>query len=133
MKLGNSDITIGQQVFMMHGLFPQFKYRREHQCPTWRGTLQPTDNSPQYGVKITYLYPSSPKVWVVAPPIDLDAPHRHSDNSLCLYYPKDRSWHRENFVAKTIVPWAVEWLALYEIWCITGEWYGDEVPHTGKK
>lgn len=133
MKIGNSDIPIGKQVFAMRALFPQFKYRRERQRPTWTGTLQPTDKSPIYKVKITYPYPFSPRVWVIAPSIDPDNPHHYSDNSLCLYYPKDRSWHPIKFVAETIVPWTTDWLALYEIWCLTGEWYADEVPHKGKK
>jgi hypothetical protein len=28
------------------------------------------------------------------------------------------------FLADTILPWAVEWLAYYEIWLATGVWYG---------
>jgi hypothetical protein len=133
MRFGSSDIAIGQQVFAMRSLFPQFKYRRNRQCPTWIGLLQPTGKSPQYKVKVTYPYPLVPKVWVIAPSIAPNAPHRYFDKSLCLYYPKDRSWHAKKFIAKTIIPWTAEWLALYEIWCLTGEWYGDEAPHTGKK
>lgn len=133
MKFGNSDITIGQQMFAMRSLFPQFRYKREQQHPTWRGTLKPTSKSPLYKVKVIYPYPLSPKVWIVFPPVDPNAPHRYSDNSICLFFPKDRDWDTSKFVAKTIIPWTVEWLALYEIWCLTGEWYGDEAPHAGKK
>lgn len=133
MKFENRDISIGLQMLAMRSLFPQFNYRRERQRPTWIGSLQPSNKSPLYKVKIRYSLPSPPKVWVLSPPIDPNAPHRYSDKSLCLYYPKDRSWHPEEFIAKTIIPWTVEWLALYEIWCLTGEWYGDEVSHTGKK
>jgi len=28
------------------------------------------------------------------------------------------------FLADTILPWAAEWLAHYEIWFATGTWYG---------
>lgn len=133
MKFGNNNFTIGQQISAMLSLFPQFKYRRRNQCPTWRGSLQPTDESPTYTVRIAYPYPFSPRVWIVFPFIDPDAPHRYSDQSLCLYYPQDRSWHGRRFIAETIVPWTAEWLAFYEIWCLTGEWYGDEVLHTGNK
>lgn len=133
MKLGKSDISIGQQVFAMHSLFPQFKYKREHQRATWVGFLQPTDKSPQYKVKISYPYPYPPKAWIIFPAIHPNAPHRYSDKSLCLYYPKDRSWHTQKLVAETILPWTAEWLAFYEIWCLTRQWYGEEVQHTGKK
>ena len=27
-------------------------------------------------------------------------------------------------IADTIVPWTAEWLVYYEIWLMTGEWYG---------
>ena len=27
-------------------------------------------------------------------------------------------------IADTIVPWTAEWLVHYEIWLVTGEWYG---------
>jgi hypothetical protein len=27
-------------------------------------------------------------------------------------------------IADTIVPWTAEWLVHYEIWLMTGEWYG---------
>jgi hypothetical protein len=32
------------------------------------------------------------------------------------------------FIAETIVPWACEWLAYYEIWKATGHWSGDQEP-----
>lgn len=137
MKLRNSDITIGQQESMMQSLFPQFTYKRRKkrgkQCPTWIGLIRPTDKSPEYKVKFEYPYPSPPKVWIISPTINANAPHRYSDKSLCLYYPKDRSWSSKMYVAETIVPWTVEWLALYEIWNVTGEWFGEEALHTGKK
>jgi hypothetical protein len=134
MKSGNSDITIGLQIFAMRCQFPQLKYRRSrNQRPTWVGSLQPTDQSPQYKVKVVYAYPSEPKTWILAPSIACNAPHRYSDKSLCLYYYKDRSWNSRMLIAKTIIPWTAEWLGLYEIWCLTGMWYGDEAPHTGEK
>jgi len=27
-------------------------------------------------------------------------------------------------IADTIVPWTADWLAHYEIWLVTGDWYG---------
>jgi hypothetical protein len=112
--------------------FPQFGYRRVCQKPTWIGTLTPTETSVSYGVKIVYQLPKAPQVWIVSPPIVSHAPHRYRDHSLCLYYPKDRSWTPTESLATTIVPWTAEWLALYEIWCVAGIWYGAEAPHTRK-
>lgn len=133
MKFGNSDVTVGQQILVMGSLFPQFWYQRKNQSPAWLGVLTPSHKSPEYRVEIFYPYPSAPKVWIKSPSIVPNAPHRFSDESLCLHYPPDRSWHRKHFIAETTVPWTAEWLTLYEIWLLTGEWYGDESPHTGKK
>lgn len=140
MRFGNNEITIGQQVRAMASLFPQFQYQRTRdergrQQPTWIGILQPKDSSPAYKIKI--VLPSStgfPSVWVLSPKLPAGVPHIYTENqSLCLYYPEDRSWNRRKLVARTIVPWTAEWLYLYELWCITDQWYGDEAPHRGEK
>ena len=46
---------------------------------------------------------------------------------LCLYDPRAHEWHGGMAVAKTIIPWTVEWLACYEGWLATGEWAGGGV------
>lgn len=138
MRFGNNEITIGQQVRAMASLFPQFHYQRTrdgrgHQQPTWIGSLKPKDSSPVYTIKIV-LTASHPSVWVLSPQLPPNVPHIYPESrSLCLYYPSDRSWGRQKLLAKTIVPWTAEWLYLYELWCITNQWYGDEAPHRGRK
>jgi hypothetical protein len=131
-------VPIGRQIAAMQSYFPQFQFRRAkrgHHRPTWIGTLQPTEKSPEYVVKVTYSYSPDeyPKVWVVSPPIDPSSRHLYRDGSLCLHYPKDWDWRPQEYLAKTIIPWTAEWLAFYEIWRLTGEWYGEEAPHTGAK
>lgn len=131
MRFGNNNASVGQQVFAMRTLFPQFKYRRLlHQ---WIGTLQPTDESPEYTIKIVYVYPERPKVWVTSPTLVPDACHQYPDKSLCLYYPSDGDWNHKKLLAYTIVPWTAEWLMFYEVWLLTGNWYGPEAPHNGTK
>lgn len=49
---------------------------------------------------------------------------------LCLYYPDGTEWSRQSILAKTILPWTVEWLFYYEMWHVTGIWGGPEAPHT---
>jgi hypothetical protein len=34
-------------------------------------------------------------------------------------------------IADTIVPWTAEWLVHYEIWLVTGEWYGGGTGRRG--
>lgn len=132
MRFGNSDIAVGRQVFNMQSLFPTFKYQRVRHCPTWTGTLAPTGKN-QYVIKVEYLYPLQPTVWIVRPQVHKEAPHRYSNGSLCLHLPKDRSWSPTMFIAETILPWTAEWLAFYEIWLLTRKWYGPEAPHGRRK
>jgi hypothetical protein len=130
-------LTIGLQVAKMQRDYPDFTYSRRNNLPTWLGVLQPTDVSPEYSVKIVYRFADqnskSPRVWVESPEISPAAKHRYSDGSLCLYFPPDRSWTPNKFIADTIVLWTALWLAFYEIWLDTDHWYGPEAPHTGKK
>lgn len=126
-------VPISQQIAAMQCDFPSFAFRREGNRPTWRGVIQPTDRGVSYQVKIVYQYPNSPRVWVVSPALHPGNPHHYPDGSLCLYYPQDGSWRSDKLISKTIVPWTALWLALYEEWCVTGLWYGPEVPHSGEK
>ena len=43
---------------------------------------------------------------------------------LCLYDPDAGEWDPGRAIARTIVPWAIDWLACYEGWLATGEWTG---------
>jgi hypothetical protein len=123
---------IGFQVGAMRELFPQFKYHRSSN--SWVGCLQPSSKSPQYKIRVQFRVGFSPHVYVLEPAIASDAPHVYrSDNSLCLYYPDDGSWSSEMLIAKTIIPWTSEWLRFYEIWCVTGRWFGAEAPHRPRK
>ena len=125
--------TIGYQLLAMRACFPQFRYRRQKgSAATWVGTLQPSDRSSVYVVKVVYSPPKRPKVWILSPYLKPDAPHRYKDKSLCLHYPKDYSWTADKYIAATIIPWTAEWLRFYELWDITGKWYGPEAPHPRK-
>jgi hypothetical protein len=111
--------------------FPQFQYSREK--ATWTGGLKPKANSPTYIVSITYRPYKRPKVSVIRPSLHPDAPHTYSDRTLCLYYPDDKSWDDQKFLAQTILLWTMEWLYFYELWLATGKWYRPEVLHSGMK
>lgn len=130
-------ISLGVQEMMMRRHFPGFKYSRENNIPTWRGTLQPSDASPIYSIKVVYRYNNqgsrSPNVWVISPAIKANAKHRYSNGSLCLYFPSDGSWTPNELISQTIIPWASLWLRFYEIWLETDCWYGPEAPHNGLK
>jgi hypothetical protein len=120
-----------QQDAMIRNRFPQFQYSRTQQA--WTGTMKPSDQSPEYRVKITYCQAASVKVHVISPAIKSDAPHRYHDDSLCLYHPHDKSWNSRKHIAETIIPWTAEWLFYYERWLVTKHWDGPEAPHDSVK
>lgn len=126
-------LTFGQQHAAMQRYFPQFTCKRVGGVPAWTGTLQPGPAWSVYQVRITLPLPKSPRVWVLSPPLRSDTRHRYADGSLCLYYPRDESWTPRTMIALAIVPWTAYWLACYELWMRTGEWYGPEAPHGGDK
>lgn len=126
-----NPLTIGVQVFWMRQIFPGFRFSRP--TSSWVGMLKPSDDSPEYVIRVFYKLSDIPRVNVIRPFIHEDAPHRFEDGSLCLYYFDDGSWKRDKSIARTILPWTAEWLRFYEIWLATGEWLGIEAPHLGKK
>lgn len=107
----------------------------------WHGKIQPTPISKEYSVIMTYKLWKSPSVWVIGEELqkldDPEFPHRYKKDEknqmvrICLY--RYAEFSSKKFLAKTIIPWAVEWLYFYEIWLTTGEWCGGgEHPDFGK-
>lgn len=101
----------------------------------WIGTIQPTDMSSSYTVKISYRSSDGrPHVTVLDPELKrrTDAegkeraiPHVYKGPELCLFLPWGNEWTCEMSIASTIVPWASLWLYFYEVWHATGEWLGE--------
>jgi len=101
----------------------------------WETEVQPTPLSMKYRIKIEYAYGNSPQVFVTYPnPLsrysgERTLPHCYSteDQRICLYYPGFREWNKGKLIAKTILPWASEWLQYYELWLATGMWLGEGI------
>jgi hypothetical protein len=41
--------------------------------------------------------------------------------ALCLYDHRYGEWYPDEYIADTIVPWAIEWLFYCEVWLLTGD------------
>ena len=52
----------------------------------------------------------------VYPPLD--------DPTLCLFDPVAGEWDASMQISQTIVLWALDWIACYELWLMTGKWTG---------
>lgn len=109
---------------------------------SWYSKIQPSPLSNVYEIRIDYTYADYPRIYVIDPyPLDRypgkkSLPHVYSteEQRLCLYYPGIGEWRKDKFIAKTIVPWASEWLLYYELWLSTGIWMGEGLhPKTDKK
>ena len=55
-------------------------------------------------------------------PTGTKLPHVYGSDTLCLCYPCE--WDSTKLIARTLVPWASEWLLYYEFWRATGMWLG---------
>jgi hypothetical protein len=93
----------------------------------WRGALQPSPLSRTYSLRLSYDGGDwTPNVVVEHPHLRTedvrDLPHVYSGDELCLCYPWE--WGAGQLIARTIIPWASEWLLHFEIFAFTGRWHG---------
>ena len=122
-------ISTAANHLLMRQLFPAFSYRWHRGVATWCGTLQPREGGTVYPARIKMKGRSRPRVTIPDLPLIPRPPHLYPDASLCLYCPRDGSWHPGLAIARTIVPWTAEWLYFFEAWQETGVWWGPEAPH----
>jgi hypothetical protein len=96
-------------------------------------SAQPTPLSRTYDLHLTYRRGEKPETRVLSPNITALAeghdtvPHLYEHDhpvKLCLYLPRTGEWGPEMSLARTIVPWAVDWLFHFEAWLAIGEWFG---------
>ena len=133
-----SRLSLAAQKAALDSFFPESKTILEQDNKiTWVHTVMPSPLSANYKLKLHYSRDMGLRVYVLEPyPLKLadgatSLPHVYSNEEqlLCLYYPKDKEWNSNMLFAKTIVPWACEWLIHYEIWLATGIWHGGGVEH----
>lgn len=86
-----------------------------------------------YTIKLKYKVGEYPRVFVTDPfPLErypgkdlLEHVYSTPNQELCLFMKSTGEWTRQKMIAKTVIPWAAEWLQFYELWLSTGEWYGE--------
>ena len=118
----------------------------------WQGWVQPSEQ--RYHLKIEYeLPPFDHQKYVLAYipqvrfwhpsllrmtdyqlarfphvyPARSDEPDRRP--ILCICLPGSCDWTWNHFISQTSIPDACEWLQFYEIWQVTGIWYGGGKEH----
>lgn len=97
--------------------------------------IQPNINSKNYIIWLKYeSVQKKPKIYIELNQLYEEKikgiPHNYGIKEiknkqyieLCLFYKEE--WNATMNIADTIIPWTCEWLYFYEIWVITGKWYG---------
>jgi len=119
-------LTPVQQLYHMQQSCPAFAVSRAGATMTWTGDLMPAAMCDTYTLRISYNYPSRPKVFVLAPQLRARPgeriPHMFDQKTLCLHLHEE--WNPQKIIAHTVVHWAARWLYFYETWLITGHWEG---------
>ena len=126
-------LALVHEARLLDGHYPHGKTTLKAGVLQWTGELQPSEVSRRSLVALRYAPPYHPRVFVRRPKLVVDTdgnlPHIYPDGSLCLHEPGQ--WSPGDPIAKTILPWACEWLLHYEFWLATGEWCGSGGNHTG--
>lgn len=142
--MGKESLSIWQQVLSMHREWSNFiVLTRSNTFVCWEGQLQPLNQIYTVHVCLTRKRVHNngirtiPTVIVIKPELrrrseesNSPIPHIYKNQNdpqlplLCLYDPDKFEWNSNLKVAKTVIPWTIDWLACYEGWLATGEWAG---------
>lgn len=93
--------------------------------------MQPFEGGTDYQTRIEYDGRRAPRVWIESPQLEPREeneriPHMYNQERVCAFMPQS-DWSRDMFVADYVPGRVVQWLYFYEIWRVTGEWFGGGV------
>ena len=118
------------QHMLMRKHFPCFKCSLLHGTMECCGDITPSDDCNTYRMLIRLGRSGSPKVRVLKPEIQQSSKiHMYSDGNLCLYDHREQPWVKGDNIHEKIIPWTAEWLVYYELYLLTGRWFGPEAQH----
>lgn len=130
----NHALPIGDQIKAMKADWPMFKVKnvgRLANTARWVGTLKPQLVAYRLEIRLKEGWPEvrilSPALKTLSGNPEGLLPHIYpplQDPTLCLFDPKAGEWDASMLVSRTIVPWAIDWIACYEFWLMTGKWSG---------
>lgn len=124
-------LSLALQAAALQHAFPTSATKIRNSQLIWEQPITPTSISRTYLVQLRYRISVAPRAKILSPKLERSdgarPPHLYPGDHLCLYLPGANEWANYMFLADTIVPWISEWLLHYEIWLISGEWYGGGV------
>lgn len=130
-------LTLTEQAYFIKTSFRGFRTAIKNGELRCVGELRPTSTSDCYTIEIFYRIPVRPRIRVLSPELRLAQgckrlPHVFAGNQLCLYLGGE--WRPDLAISRLMIPWVSEWLAYYEDWLVTSEWFGGgHEPIVGKK
>ena len=132
-------LGLQKQLMLLEQLFPEGRGTIRYGTLCWSCEVFPSPLSLKYLIELEYLWGKTPRVYVSGGELlgleSFDAiPHQYSnlttDHKVCVCL--DRlPWDSTTIIARTLIPWAIEWLAHFEVWLISGKWTGGGI-HNGK-
>ncbi len=100
-------------------------------------TIRPTELSKEYTLLLVYKEESVPIIYVLSPNLQEESngikiPHLYCQKTLrlCLYYPNNKEFLLDDYIAEQVIPWIKLWLYNYEVWLYTKKWLGGGI-HPG--
>lgn len=129
------------QLLSLKSLFPESLGFIERGKLQWSfDGFQGSPISKVYRIEIEGRPGEKPDVWLSGGAINDDnareAPHKYGVDEVgpriraCL----DRfDWKSDQLYSETYIPWAMEWIMHFEIWCATGRWTGGGVHPPRRK
>jgi len=127
-------LGIREQAAWMRTRHPEFRCDIHGGLLYCRGPLKPGPMNATYDVVIRYRIGTWPRVILPGDqlhPLEPGGkiPHTYRLDEPCLFYPSRASWRSDMKLSDTIIPWLSLWLTFYEMWRVTGEWYGGGISH----
>ena len=109
-------------------------------------SIEITARGGRYVFRLDYKEKDLPEVYLVSPEIEVQNwieihtfnKRYHRDYKkelplLCLTYLETDKWNSSMPLTETYIPWAIEWTEFYELWLLTGKWYGKGVHISDKE
>lgn len=93
-----------------------------------------------YTILLDHKLSYYPRIYIVTPTIDMTqsakihtygtyyhSVYKRELPRICVTLPSAKEWNSSMSFEETFLPWTIEWTEFYELWLLTGEWYGGGV------
>ena len=100
----------------------------------------------RYVLRLDYREKEYPEVYLVSPEISVDNwveihtygklyhyDYKKKIPKLCLTHHDTDKWDSSVPLVESYIPWAIEWTEFYELWLLTGKWYGKGIHINNKE